>query len=235
MSNTADVIIIGAGVHGASLAFHLASRNVKALVLEKNFIGAGATGRSSGLVRMHYDVRQDLELAWVSFGYFRNWAEKVGGDTGCGFTRTGFVQIVARENEDALRKNVAMHQDIGIPSFLVAADDVRRLAPFFVTDDFDVAAYEPESGYADPSATTASLINVAKEKGARIVQDCVVTDVIVESGNVKGVNTSQGAFFAPVVVNAAGPWANKLNEMVGLDLPYTTWRHDTMFVGVPAN
>jgi sarcosine oxidase subunit beta len=231
MSNTADVIIIGAGVHGASLAFHLASRGVKALVLEKNFIGAGATGRSSGLVRMHYDVRQDSELAWVSFGYFRNWAEKVGGESG--FTRTGFIQIVARENEAALRKNTAMHQDIGIASFLISANDVKRLAPSFMTDDFDIAAYEPESGFADPSATTTSLINAAKEKGARIVQDCAVSGVIVESGKVKGVNTTQGDFFAPVVVNAAGPWADKLNEMVGLDLPYTTWRHDTMFVGTP--
>ncbi len=231
MSNTADVIIIGAGVHGASLAFHLAQRGVKALVLEKSFIGAGATGRSSGLVRMHYDVRQDSELAWVSFGYFINWAEKVGGESG--FTRTGFLQIVARENEAALRKNTAMHQEIGIPAFLISAEDVKRLAPSFATDDFDVAAYEPESGYADPSATTNSLVNAAKEKGARIVQDCAMTGLMVEGDKVKGVGTTQGDFFAPVVVNAAGPWADKINQMAGLDLPCTTWRHDTMFVGRP--
>jgi sarcosine oxidase subunit beta len=232
MSNTADTIIIGAGVHGASLAFHLAERGVKPLVLEKDFIGAGATGRSSGLVRMHYDVRQDSELAWVSFGYFRNWAERVGGESG--FTRTGFIQIVARENEDALRKNTAMQQEVGIPTFLITADDVARLAPSFLTDDFDVAAYEPESGYADPSATNMSLMNAAKEKGARIIQDCAVTGVIVAGGKAKGVHTTQGDFFAPVVVNAAGPWADKLNATVGLDIPYTTWRHDTMFVGVPS-
>jgi len=231
MPNTADVIIIGAGVHGASLAFHLAQRGVKPIVLEKDFAGAGATGRSSGLVRMHYDVRQDSELAWVSFGYFRNWTERVGGESG--FTRTGFLQIVARENEAALRKNTTMHQDTGIASFLITANDVKRLVPSFVTDDFDVAAYEPESGYADPSATTASLINAAKDKGARIVQDCAVTGVIVKSQKVKGVQTLQGDYFAPVVVNAAGPWAAVLNEMAGLDLPYTTWRHDTMFVGRP--
>lgn len=237
MSNTADVIIIGAGVHGASLAFHLAKRGVKPLVLEKNFVGAGATGRSSGLVRMHYDVRQDSELAWISFGYFKNWAEKVGTSAslsaGCGFTRTGFIQIVARENEEALRKNTAMQQDIGIPTFLISVEDVKRLAPSFVTDDFDVAAYEPESGYADPSATTASLMDAAKEQGARLLQDCAVTNVTIESGKVKGVQTTQGDFFAPVVVNAAGPWADKLNEMVGLEIPFTTWRHDTMFVGRP--
>jgi len=237
MSNTADVIIIGAGVQGASLAFHLAQRGIKALVLEKNFIGAGATGRSSGMVRMHYDVRQDSELAWVSFEYFRNWAEKIGISpslsTGCDFVRTGFLQIVAREHEDALRLNTVMNQAIGIPTFLISAEDVKRLVPSFVTDDFDIAAYEPESGYADPSGTTASLINAAKEKGARLVQDCAVTSMIVESEKVKGVNTSQGDFFAPVIVNAAGPWADKINAMVGLDLPLTTWRHDTMFVGRP--
>lgn len=231
MSNTAEVIIIGAGVHGASLAFHLAERGVKALALEKNFIGAGATGRSSGLVRMHYDVRQDSELAWVSFGYFRNWAERVGGE--CGFTRTGFIQITAREGEAALRANTLMHQDIGIPAFLISAADVRRLAPAFVTDDFDFASYEPESGYADPSATAASFFSAARDKGARLLQDCAVTGVIVEGGRVKGVQTTQGDFFAPVVVNAAGAWADKVNAMLGLDLPFTTWRHDTMFVGRP--
>ncbi|MGB7873279.1 MAG: FAD-dependent oxidoreductase [Anaerolineales bacterium] len=231
MSNTADVIIIGAGIQGASLAFYLAQRGVKALVLEKNFIGAGATGRSSGMVRMHYDVRQDSELAWVSFGYFKNWAERVGGESG--FTRTGFLQIVAREHEDALRKNTAMNQEIDIPTFLISAEDVKRLVPSFVTDDFDVAAYEPESGYADPTSTTASLMAAAKEKGARIAQDCAVTGMIAESGKVKGLNTSQGEFFAPVVVNAAGPWADKINAMVGLDIPLTTWRHDIMFVGRP--
>jgi sarcosine oxidase subunit beta len=231
MTNTADVLIIGAGVHGASLAFHLTQRGVKPIVLEKDFIGAGATGRSSGLVRMHYDVRQDCELAWASFGYFRNWAECVGGESG--FTRTGFLQVVARENEEALRMNTAMQQDIGIPTFLISAEDVKRLAPYFVTDDFDVAAYEPESGYADPSAATASLINAAKEKGARIIQDCAVTGILVEGGRIKGVETAQGDFYASVVVNAAGAWADKLNAMVGLDLPFTTWRHDTMFVGRP--
>jgi sarcosine oxidase subunit beta len=155
----------------------------------------------------------------------------IGGESG--FTRTGFIQIVARENEGALRKNTAMHQAIGIASFLITAGDVKRLAPSFVTDDFDVAAYEPESGYADPSATTTSLVNAAKAKGARIVQDCAVTGVMVESGKVKGVETSQGDFFAPVVVNAAGAWAQALNGSVGLDLPFTTWRHDTMFVSRP--
>ena len=231
MNNTAEVIIIGAGVHGASLAFHLAKRGVKVLVLEKKFVAAGATGRSSGLVRMHYDVKQDSELAWVSFPYFHNWKEMVGGDAG--FTRTGFIQFVARDDVDKLKSNVAMHQQIGIPVMLIKADDVKRLAPSFVTDDIEFAAYEPESGYAMPSDTTNAFVNAAKDKGARLIQDCAVTGIIISGGKVRGVQTTQGQFDAPIIVNAAGAWAGKVNEMVGLNLPYDTWRHDTMFVARP--
>lgn len=232
MSDTADLIIIGAGVQGASLAFHLAQRGINALVLEKKFVAAGATGRSSGLVRMHYDVRQDTELAWVSFQYFRNWKEVVGGE-GCGFTRTGFIQFVARQDTQNLKSNVVTQQEIGVPAFLIKADDIRRLAPSFTTEDVELAAYEPESGYAMPSDTANALMNAARQKGVRLIQDCVVTAVIVEGGKVIGVRTSQGEFSAPTVVNAAGAWAGKVNAMVGLDLPYDTWRHDTLFVARP--
>ena len=231
MSNTADVIIIGAGVHGTSLAFHLAQRGAKSLVLEKKFIAAGATGRSSGLVRMHYDVRHDSELAWVSFQYFRDWKERVGGD--CGFTRTGFLQLVAPPDTETLKANVAMHQDIGIPVFLIGQEDVGRLAPSFATDDIELAAYEPESGYAMPSDTASALMSAARDKGAGLIQECTVTGVMVAGGKVTGVRTSQGDFSAPTVVNAAGAWAGTLNKMVGLDVPYDTWRHDTMFVARP--
>ena len=232
MSTTTDVLIIGGGVQGASLAFHMAQRGVNVTVIEKTFVGAGATGRSSGLVRMHYDTEIDARLAWESFQYFRDWNERVGGE--CGFTRTGFIQIVSREQEEKLRANVAMHQRIGIASLVITADDVKRLAPSFATGDFDVAAYEPESGYAMPSDTANSLMTAARDRGARLVQGCAVTGIDLAGGRVTGVSTTQGAFSAPVVVNAAGPWAGKINEMAGLDLPFDTWRHDTMFVVRPA-
>ncbi len=231
MSNTADVIIIGGGVQGSSLAFHLAQRGTKVIVLEKQYIAAGATGRSSGLVRMHYDTEVDSRLAWVSFQYFRNWKEMVGGE--CGFTRTGFIQIVEAKHTEALKANVRMHQEIGIPALLVTADDVKRLSPYLMTDDIELAAYEPESGYAMPSDTANTLMNAARARGVRLVQDCVVTAIQMAGGKITGVETPQGVFSAPVVVNAAGAWADQFNKMVGLDLPYSTWRHDTMFVVRP--
>jgi sarcosine oxidase subunit beta len=223
--------IIGAGVQGASLAFHLAQRGLKPLVLEKEFVAAGATGRSSGLVRMHYDVRQDTELAWVSFQYFRNWKEMVGGE--CGFTRTGFLQLVASADVETLKANVVTHQQIGVPVLLVDREDVKRLAPAFAADDIQLAAYEPESGYAMPSDTAASLMNAARQRGARLIQGCAVTGLVVRGGRIAAIQTSQGEFGAPLVVNAAGAWAGRINAMAGLELPYDTWRHDTMFVQRP--
>ena len=239
MNNTADVIIIGGGIHGTSTAFHLAARGIKTLVLEKNTLASAATGRSSGLVRMHYDLEPESRLAWESFQYFRDWGERVGGDsstslsTDCGFTRTGFIQIVTPGYEDQLRGNVAMHQQIGIPSLLVTRDDVRRLAPLFDFSDIEVAAYEPESGYADPSATTTTLMDAARRGGARLMQGCTVTGIQVEAGKVSGVTTLDGDFSAPIIINAAGPWAAGVAKMAGVDLPIDTWRHDTMFVNRP--
>ncbi len=231
MAQTTDVIIIGGGIHGSSLAFHLAERGVKAIVLEKNVIASGATGRSSGLVRMHYALETESRLAWKSFQYFRDWAERVGGD--CGFTRTGFMQLVSPEYEAHLKANVAMHQKIGIPTFLVDADDVKRLAPLFSAEGIKSAAYEPESGYADPYATTAAFLDAARKMGAALVQDCEVTAIEVKGDKVIGVKSSQGDFAAPVVVNCAGPWAAKIGSMVGLTLPVNTWQHDTMMVQRP--
>lgn len=230
-TETWDVIIIGGGIHGASLAYHLAQKGLKPLVLEKKFLAAGATGRSSGVVRMHYDLQLESQLAWVSFSYFKNWQERVGGE--CGFTRTGFMQFVEPELVSTLQANIKMQQGLGIPTMLISGDDVGRLAPYFFREDIQFAAYEPESGYADPSSCTQSFLENAKSNGAGLLQDCEVLDLITQGDTMQGVKTSLGDYYAPVVVNAAGAWAGKVAKMAGLDLPLDTWRHDTMFVRRP--
>jgi sarcosine oxidase subunit beta len=204
---------------------------VKPIILEKEFIAAGATGRSSGLVRMHYDLEPESRLAWISFQYFRSWSEMVGGDSG--FTRTGFLQFVEADSGMTLRANIEMQQEIGIPTILIDRDDVKRLAPAFYTDDIEMAAFEPESGYADPSSCTSSLMDEARRGGARVFQDCEVYAISSSGNRIQGVKSSQGDYSAPIVVNCAGAWAAKIGNMVGMDLPIDTWRHDTMFVRRP--
>jgi sarcosine oxidase subunit beta len=231
ISTTSDVIIIGGGIHGASLAYHLKEKGVRPIILEKQFIASGATGRSSGLVRMHFDLEAESRLAWISFQYFRNWSEVVGGD--CGFIRTGFLQFVEPDSEIALQANIQMHQEIGIPTFLINGDDVKRIAPYFYVEDLNIAAYEPESGYADPSKCASSFLDSARQNGAKLIQDCEVIAISSNGDQIQGVKTDQGDFTTPIVVNCAGAWAGKIGQMVGLDLPIDTWRHDTMFIRRP--
>lgn len=233
MAQTADVVILGGGVHGASLAFHLACKGLKPLVVERKHVAAGATGRSSGLVRMHYDLRLECELVWRSFPYFRHWDEMVGAGS-CGFVRTGFLRIVPLAYEEALRANVRMQQEVGIPTLLVTAEDVARLAPYFRTDDFAVAAYEPESGYADPPGTAAGFLEAARRLGATLRTGVGVATVLSTESRVRGVRLEDGTeIHAPLVVNAAGAWADRIARTVGLELPLTTWSHDVMFVRQP--
>jgi sarcosine oxidase subunit beta len=126
-----------------------------------------------------------------------------------------------------------MQQDIGINTRLVTADEVANMAPYLAHDDLSVAAYEPDSGYADPTASTMSLMQAARQRGATLVQGCQVSGIIIEGGKVSGVTSSEGDFYAPVVVNAAGAWAAQVGRMAGLDIPVKVWRHDTLFIRQP--
>ena len=233
MNRTYDAIVIGAGVIGASIAYNLSRRGLKVLILERQSVGAGATGASSGLVRMHYNIEVDSALAWQSFHFFRNWRERIGGE--CGFKRTGFLQIVSPEKNEQLRGNVEMQKRIGIITDVITAEDVKKIAPMFKTEDFELAAYEPESGYADPVLTTNSFITNAKACGAVLMQDCEVTGMRLSGGNVTGVDSSRGSFDAPIVVDCAGTFADRVAKMVGVDVPLDTWTHDVAFVRRPVN
>ena len=232
MTQTYDAIVIGAGVMGASLAFHFAERGLKTAVLERNVTASGATGHSSGLVRMHYDLAAESELTFKSYKlYFSNWRERVGGD--CGFINTGFMQIAKREHEDRLRGNVANQQRIGINTSIISAEDVRKLFPDLLTGQFDYAAYEPDSGYADATLTTNSFLECAKRNGAVLIQNCEVTAIHAAGGRVTGISTDKGDFSAPIVVNAAGAWARHVASLAGIDVPLVTWSHDVAFLHRP--
>lgn len=231
MTQPFDSIVIGAGVMGASIAYNLSQRGLKVLILERKSIAVGATGASSGLVRMHYDVEVDSALAWESFHYFSNWRERIGGE--CGFTRTGFFQIVTPDKNQQLRGNVEMQKRLGILTELITASEVKKLAPMFKTHDFELAAYESESGYADPTSVTNSFITQAKACGTVLLQDCEVTGIRTSGGNVVGVDSSRGSFDSPIIVNCAGTFADRIGRLVEIEIPLETWSHDVAFVKRP--
>jgi sarcosine oxidase subunit beta len=220
---SADVVIIGGGVNGASVAFNLARLGVRRVVLlERRHLGAGASGKSGSLVRMHYTNEAESRLAWESLKVFRDFDAVVGGD--CGFEAPGFVQIVGPAHAEALRANVAMQQRLGIDTRLVSPEELTEISPDLRVDDVGAAAYEPGSGFADPNATTFAFAAAARRLGATIETDCEVLRIVTEGGRVAGVETSRGRVAAPVVVAVPGAWAGRLLDQLGLDFGLTPYR-----------
>jgi len=220
---SADVVIIGGGVNGASVAFNLARLGVRRVVLlERRHLGAGASGKSGSLVRMHYTNEAESGLAWESLKVFRDFDAMVGGD--CGFEAPGFVQIVDPAHADALRANVAMQQRLGIDTRLVSREELTEISPDLRVDDVGAAAYEPGSGFADPNATTFAFAAAARRLGATIATDCEALRIVTEGGRVAGVETSRGRVAAPVVVAVPGAWAGRLLDQLGLDFGLTPYR-----------
>ncbi len=233
MSQQVDVIVVGAGVQGASLAFHLARRGARVRVLERGAVAGEATGRSSGFVRMHYDLAAEAALAWASFPYFEDWAGHVGaGDPG--FVRTGFLEVVSPDLLDALHGNVANQRAIGIETGVVTPEQIRELVPGIVLDGVAAGAYEPRSGYADPASTAAGFLEAARRHGTEVTTGCRVDRLVLDGRRVVGVETEQGRVAAGAVAIAAGAWSAVLAATGGVDLPVTPWRHETGFFGLPA-
>jgi sarcosine oxidase, subunit beta len=232
MPATAEAIIIGAGVMGASLAFHLTRAGMKSvIVLDKKGLCGGMTAKSGALVRMHYTNEPEARMAFAALHYFQHWQEIVGG--ACGFTRTGFIVTVTPDNADRLRQNVAMLQRVGVNTSVITPQELRALQPFAQVDDLAAAAYEPESGYADPRATATAFMQQAQRQGATLREGVAVTAIRTSSGRVVGVDTAAGPFDAPIVVVMAGPWSDRLLRTVGIDFPLTLQRAQIAFYHRP--
>ncbi len=224
MKYTADAVIVGAGITGASIAFHLARSGLKVICVEKTFLAAGATGKSSALIRMHYDNEPEILLAHKSSPYFQNWKDMVGeGD--CGFVKSGYIRLVNKEDEEKLKNNVQLMQQNGVNTSLISGDEVKEIAPTFCTDDIDIAAWEPDSGYADPSGTTYGFIKAAQNLGAEILFPEEVRSIDVNSGRIKSVKTRNHKISTAIVVNAAGAFASAIGNMVGIDIPVEPIRY----------
>jgi sarcosine oxidase subunit beta len=211
------VIVVGAGVLGASVAFHLAERGVDTLVLDREGPAAGSTARSGALIRAHYSTALEADLTWESLtDYFEPWGERVGG--GCGFTRTGFAYLVGEENVEALQHNVALQRGVGVETELLGPEDLHEIDSALNTDGVALAAYEPRGGYADPAATAVGFLRAAQKLGARFERRRV-TALLERGGRVRGVRTDRDALEAQAVVLASGAWSVSLTEGVGLNLP----------------
>ncbi len=214
----ADIVILGAGVMGASIAFHLARRKAgQIVVVDKDHVGRGGSGRSSALIRTHYSFPPEVQLALISLQMFQNWQEIVGqtGD----FHQTGFVRIVHPNETERLKRNVEMQRALGATVELVDKRQLHELEPDWNVGEVDLAAYERDSGYGDGAAVAGDFLATARDLGVHYFSRTRATAFAVEAGRIHGVITDHGSISAPTVIAATGPWTKPLFAQAGCDLP----------------
>ena len=210
---TADVVVIGGGVNGASAAMHLARRGAgKVVLVERGHLASGATGRSAAMIRELYSHPTLVRMATESSAVFRNFAEEVGGDAG--FRRSGRVLLFGETDKSAAEATVAMNRELGVDVSLISPAEVGEILPQAHLDDVAVGIWEPGSGYADPVATTYAFAAEARRHGAEILTNTAATGFRVEGGRLKGVVTAAGVIETQTALNATGAWGNLLGDTV---------------------
>jgi glycine/D-amino acid oxidase-like deaminating enzyme len=223
-TRTADFVIVGAGVMGASIAFHLAQRKAgRVVVIDKDHAGCGGSGRSSALIRMHYSFPAEVQLALASLRMFEGWRELVGEASL--FQRTGFVRIVRPNEVERLKRNVEMQRKLGVNVSLISQKELQELEPDWVVDDVALAAYEPDSGYGDGAAAANDFLSRARDLDVCYLPRTQATGLRVAGGCIKGVTTDRGVIDSAVVIAATGPWTRPLIQDSGFDLPIETEYH----------
>jgi glycine/D-amino acid oxidase-like deaminating enzyme len=234
MKSTADVVLIGGGVIGASILFNLGRLGVTdTLLLEKDVLGSGSTGRSQAICRMHYSNQVTAKMAWESLAVFTNFDEVVGGESG--FVETGYLVVVSQEDGAGLAHNVAMQYELGIDTMRVTAKDLEEIAPMVSVTEGEVMAWEPQSGYADTYMVTTSYAKRAREMGAEIVLRNPATAIEISGGRVKAVVTAEGRVETPIAVVAAGPWSKDVLGQIGVDVPLVPVRHQVASITRPVD
>ena len=229
---TADILIIGAGIIGCSLAYHLALHGGNRIaVVDKDLICSGSTGRSAGGIRQQFATELNIRLSLESIRLFERMPDEL--DVNPEFHRVGYLFLASTEAELALfQTNVALQQRCGVPVQMVAPDDIRRLVPFGQFDGILGGTFCPSDGYAAPYEVTMGYAAAARRRGVQIHEQRAVTSILRESDRIVGVETSAGPIHAPVVVNAAGAFAGLIGEMAGVDIPVKPYRRQ-LFTTLP--
>ncbi|MBT2336730.1 FAD-binding oxidoreductase [Variovorax paradoxus] len=233
---TYDAIVIGAGVIGTSVAYHLARLGcTNVLVLDRTQIGAGTTSQSSGILRTHYSVVENVRLAQASWRIFNDFSNYLGDDeASAGLVKSGYL-IAAPEGPKlgALRAALQAQRTQGVQVDLLDAQQASSLLPIARFDDAALIGYEPEAGFADAYLVATSFARTARRLGVKIMEGVEVQSLVVENGRVAGVETSQGRFNAPTVVSVQNIWSTDIERWTGIRSPVKAERHAVLALEGP--
>lgn len=214
-----DIVIIGAGVIGTSIAYHLAKQGCRNVaVLEKNYVGSGSTEKCAGGIRQQFSTEINVKLSQESVKFFEHFEEETGH--AADFRQHGYLMLAGSEGElETFRRNVDLQRKLGLEVQLIPPEEAAELVPGLNVEDILGATFCPTDGYADPYSVVSGFASAARRLGVKIHEETEVTGIELIGDKVKRVFTTGGKFEAPVIVNAAGPYAGVVGRMVGLDIP----------------
>ena len=228
----AEVVIVGGGIIGASVAYHLTTRGLTdIIVLEKDRIGSGSTTRNAGGVRLQFSTEINVRLSQRSLPHWERFKDEMGVDPD--FHQTGYLFLITTERDEvAFGRSLELWKRLGVPARRLDRDEVRKVFPQLRADDVAFATFCPKDGHLDPSSMLNGYVARARERGVRFREGQPVIAVNKEDGRVTGVRTRSTEYACRVVVNAAGPWAGEVGRLAGIALPITPLRRQ-IFVTDP--
>jgi len=233
LPSTADIVIIGGGVMGASAACHLARCGVKNIVLleKEEFFGTGATGRCAGGVRYQFSTDINVKLSIESLPMIERFKEELGQDVN--YRKCGYL-LIATDEKDAVtfKHNVDLQNGLGIKTQLLSGDEVRARLPLMKFEDAICGTFNPMDGIVDPNSVVAGYVSAAQKLGVKALTNAEVTGIRVSGDQIEAVETAQGAIQTRMVLNAAGPWAGLIGQMAGVEIPTVSLRRQ-MFTTDP--
>jgi len=235
----ASVVIVGGGVIGTSCAFHLAEAGVEDVVLlERNQLGSGSSGRAAGGVRAQFSDAINVALAQRSLRAFADFGRRPGWEID--LHRVGYLFVLTREQDlDVFERSAAIQRELGVPTRIVGPEAVRELSPLLNVDDVLAGAFSPSDGHATPDSVVQGYASGARALGATLAVDTEVVQLVIDRDRVRAVVTPEATIETDTVVCAAGAWSTALGRLAGVDLPVTPLRRQILFTealpALPAN
>ncbi|MGQ9856019.1 MAG: NAD(P)/FAD-dependent oxidoreductase [Fervidobacterium sp.] len=223
-----EVCIIGGGITGTALGYFLCKLGKTSVaIFEKSYLSSGSTGRCAGGIRQQWSTRPNVRLAMRSVKLFERFKEDVGVDIE--YTQGGYLVLSYTEEEAAqFERNVLMQREEGLNVEILSPSEVSKRYPYINTEGLKLATFCQTDGHANPHKAVIGYAQAIRKMGGAIFTHTEVTDIDVINDRVVGINTSRGYFACDVVVNASGPWSREVSELVGVDLPTESYRHQIM-------